>query len=49
VRVIASDPAARAGFTNDPAETATWCAWLRVAGLIVYAYPWRVRVSGDWL
>lgn len=34
--MISTDPARRAGFTSDPAETDGWCAWLRLRRASVY-------------
>jgi hypothetical protein len=40
-----SDPDAQFGFTNDPAETTSWCAWFSFGKRIVYIYPWKVQVG----
>jgi len=34
-----------AGIETDPAETDSWCAWLVIGERMVYAYPWRVRMT----
>lgn len=42
--LFSTDPDAWLGWTADPAETESFCAWLRVGRRWrIYAWPWRVR------
>lgn len=44
VKTVSTDPGRWAGFTNDPAETTTWCGWIRLAGWTLYTYPWKISL-----
>ena len=47
--MISIDPLARVGFTNDPVETVSWCAWLRLWGdKALYVYPKGTVGGGGW-
>lgn len=38
MKVISTDPDRWIGFTNDPAETDHWCAWIRIANRTLFVW-----------
>jgi hypothetical protein len=44
VRTISTDPFRRVGFSNDPAETDTFVAWLRLPWVEFYLTPAKLQM-----
>jgi hypothetical protein len=46
--LFGTDPDAWLGWTADPAETTSFCAWLRIGRTWrIYAWPWHVTAHKD--
>lgn len=45
--VHSSDPDARIGWTNDPAETTTVTGWLKIGRWKVFVWQWNIKVTHE--